>query len=84
MSARFFWKKGGTAVPRPFWVGDFLLGVSMKIALFLMIIGAILVYGANFIVSIFRVRNDYKNILLIKTIGLTVAVTGILKIFEII
>ncbi|MDO6355093.1 MULTISPECIES: hypothetical protein [unclassified Caloramator] len=56
----------------------------MKMAIFLMIIGAILVYGANFIVSIFRVRNDYKNILLIKTVGLTIAVIGILKIFEII
>ncbi|CCC58109.1 hypothetical protein [Caloramator australicus] len=56
----------------------------MKMGIFLMIIGAILVYGANFIVSIFRVRNDYKNILLIKTVGLTIAVIGILKIFEII
>lgn len=84
MSARF---SGIKVVPRSlalFWVRDFILGVSMKMAIFLMIIGAILVYGANFIVSIFRVRNDYKNILLIKTVGLTIAVIGILKIFEII
>jgi|GEM_PF-5243680 len=56
----------------------------MKMAIFLMIIGAILVYGANFMVNIFRIRSDYKNILLIKTVGLTIAVLGILKIFEII
>lgn len=84
MSARF---SGIKVVPRSlalFWVRDFLMGVFMRTAIFLMVVGAILVYGSNFIVEIFKIKKESKNILFIKTIGLTIAVIGILKIFEII
>ncbi|MCX7903472.1 MAG: hypothetical protein N2486_03065 [Caloramator sp.] len=56
----------------------------MRTAIFLMVVGAILVYGTNFIVEILKIKKESKNILFIKIIGLTIAVIGILKIFEII
>lgn len=54
------------------------------LGLLLLILGSIMVYGSKYIIRMFNWKLEDNKVVLFKLAGLTIAIIGIFRIFEII